>query len=446
MSEDGDLDETETDSGDALARELQPSDEDRTNPSETDPFARGPDSMFQESFQKLTGEAGEADAGADVELQDRYMYGSPLTPVGAFQMVAEEALRDGDIDARDNAILRVFVRGFDIDPEDARVIADVAREKQRLGHLHVRRPFDRLKLYKRMLRYSMAHTGEDDEETALLDRYRRIFKIDETGEAEIRRSARADLRMTESTMIPAQILQLRDLFNKKKPPVEGSRTLELSVQSFPEEILDRTLPDLERPPMPPVPANVSRLFPDDVTLADMPVTETTMVDAPAPDATFSDRTLTEERVLDATVSERTVSDYPLSDATISDVPTYETPVTDVTLSEVTPPPAPRIVAPAPLVQKPVPLKVPPVKPPPTKATDKGPAAVSRPKGFSLANLPGRDQALSLATGFGLLIVINLLRVFAQGRSMPAWPFACFALSLIYATIAMASETEDSSKK
>lgn len=109
--------------------------------------------------------------------QDAYRHGLPLSREGLFQMVMEEAFRDGRIDDRDNQILCVLLRFLRFEQQDAMTIARTAKAKFEQGILGPARPFRPLELYKRVLRYVFLGRQPGPIELKMVQGIRALFRI-----------------------------------------------------------------------------------------------------------------------------------------------------------------------------------------------------------------------------------------------------------------------------
>lgn len=108
---------------------------------------------------------------------DCYRHGLPLSREGLFQMVMEEAFRDGRIDDRDNQILCVLLRFLRFEQGDAMTIARTAKQKFDEGVLGPERPFRPLELYKRVLRYVFLGRQPSTIELKMVQGVRALFRI-----------------------------------------------------------------------------------------------------------------------------------------------------------------------------------------------------------------------------------------------------------------------------
>lgn len=130
---------------------------------------------------------------------DCYAFGQPLRKDGLFQLVAEEAFRDGSFDADDRELARGFLRYLDLAPDEVRRLTYRSRSKQRAGELGVVRPFHPLRLYTRVLRYLEAAPTEDE---ALIQRAcRGVLEISERTHQNVLREARRRLCVTQNVPV-----------------------------------------------------------------------------------------------------------------------------------------------------------------------------------------------------------------------------------------------------
>lgn len=135
---------------------------------------------------------------------EAYRFGEPLTREGLYQLVAEEAFRDGRFDAEDRSLMTGFLRYLDLPGERARRLTERSRAKQIAGELGAIREFHPLRLYMRVLRYLEASPA--DEQELILRASRGVLKIGERTHRNVLDAARKRLRVTENVRIPVHLL------------------------------------------------------------------------------------------------------------------------------------------------------------------------------------------------------------------------------------------------
>jgi hypothetical protein len=108
---------------------------------------------------------------------DHYEPGQPLTPAGIFQLVADEAFKDGDISERDRKLLKSVAHYLKLDKATAKDVLARSREKVQSGELGRSRPLDSVLLYERVLYFALADGQVDVLEERFLGTLRRALKI-----------------------------------------------------------------------------------------------------------------------------------------------------------------------------------------------------------------------------------------------------------------------------
>ncbi len=91
---------------------------------------------------------------------DHYEKGKPLRRTGIFQILAEEAWRDGEFSKADSAMLEAFRRYLRLKNQRAMEILDLAQEKYRSGRIGTLRDFSARQCYARALRYAFSDDAE----------------------------------------------------------------------------------------------------------------------------------------------------------------------------------------------------------------------------------------------------------------------------------------------
>jgi hypothetical protein len=109
--------------------------------------------------------------------KDRYKVGHRLSPKGLFQLVAEEAFKDGKIEPVEQEILSRLARFLGIPSDSARRIAGQAKKKFQQGKLGTPRPLKPAVLYERVLYFAWSDGREDSREEKMLAGLRRLFRI-----------------------------------------------------------------------------------------------------------------------------------------------------------------------------------------------------------------------------------------------------------------------------
>ena len=109
--------------------------------------------------------------------EDRYRKGAPLGRDGLFQLVTDEAFRDGRIDAVELDLLNRLARFLKLDAVQARAIARLSKGKFRSGLLGPARPLSPGELYGETLAFVMSDGRIDPLEEAMITGLRKLFRI-----------------------------------------------------------------------------------------------------------------------------------------------------------------------------------------------------------------------------------------------------------------------------
>lgn len=109
--------------------------------------------------------------------RDRYRAGRRLSPKGLFQLVAEEAFKDGKIEPVEQEVLTRLARFLGIPEDSTRRIARQALSKFRKGELGTPRSLRPRLLYERTLYFVWSDGEEDRREEKMLEGLRRLFRI-----------------------------------------------------------------------------------------------------------------------------------------------------------------------------------------------------------------------------------------------------------------------------
>jgi hypothetical protein len=102
-----------------------------------------------------------------------------LTPEGLFQIVAEEAFKDGVLEGWEAKILQILANFLDLPRERALAIAQSARQRHREGKLGQERPLRPEHLYRKVLYFTCYDGQIAESEGQMLLALRRLFKISE---------------------------------------------------------------------------------------------------------------------------------------------------------------------------------------------------------------------------------------------------------------------------
>jgi len=133
--------------------------------------------------------------------QDLYDSGTPLTREGLFQLVTDEALRDGRVDALDKKILQTLLGFLRFDPCLAADIARFSHIKFQAGELGPQRRFQPIQLYKRVLKYAHFDAGAGKLELQMLVGIRKLFGIDEASHQEALAHVRSNPNATQNIVV-----------------------------------------------------------------------------------------------------------------------------------------------------------------------------------------------------------------------------------------------------
>jgi hypothetical protein len=129
--------------------------------------------------------AGESAPAADGSITPaladdlRKELGQAMTRIRLFELVADEAFRDGKLADYENAILVKMAQFLRIPPEQARDVARQASVRYRNGLLGAERPLDPRVLYARAVKAVHEDGVVDEGEAKMLEGLRRLFKLSE---------------------------------------------------------------------------------------------------------------------------------------------------------------------------------------------------------------------------------------------------------------------------
>ena len=182
----------------------------------------------------------------------------PLQPAGLFQLVCDEAFRDGRIEAWEGQVLNALARFLGIDRETATRAAKAGRARFEAGKLGEARPLRGTSLYRKVLYFTVCDGKLDRTEQAMLQAIRKLFQIDEETHARIyhqlldhfrRRSPRPE--PPPRTPPPTDPELSRLLLEARELAEKAARGEEVDAEAA-VGILQRVLDRPERPLPPPL--------------------------------------------------------------------------------------------------------------------------------------------------------------------------------------------------
>lgn len=109
----------------------------------------------------------------------------PLTKRDLFQLVADEAFRDGLIDSAEAMLLAKLGRLLGLSRDEARALASVSRARYETGHFEETRPMDIEHLYVEALQRVLADGRVGWDERRVLAGLRKLLGIAETRHREL---------------------------------------------------------------------------------------------------------------------------------------------------------------------------------------------------------------------------------------------------------------------
>jgi len=133
--------------------------------------------------------------------EDFYSFGKPLTREGLFQLVTDEAFRDGQVSPTENKLLVALTKYLRIPTESARSIANRSRQKFKDEQLGLNRPFDKERLYKRVLRFAISDGRYDENEYNMIEVLRSLFKVSLDDHEKMLSHAQMELGDTETIQV-----------------------------------------------------------------------------------------------------------------------------------------------------------------------------------------------------------------------------------------------------
>ncbi len=110
-------------------------------------------------------------------MADRYHEGEALDRQGLFQLVSDEAFRDGVLEAEEARLMQVLARFLKLDPEEAKEIARVSKAKFAAGELGGGGRLDPARLYHRVLEVVASDGEVDGLEAQMLMGLRQVLKV-----------------------------------------------------------------------------------------------------------------------------------------------------------------------------------------------------------------------------------------------------------------------------
>jgi len=156
-------------------------------------------------------------------FSDLYAHGEPLDPKGMFQLVTDEAYRNGQVGELERKVLSSLGRFLRIDGPQALAIAARSKKKFDSGELGLERNFDARALYRRVLRYVLSHGILGDRERLMLQALCKLFGISSSEHARLIEEARM-----EGNTLPAMPIRPG---RRGSPPPEDSVGLDSSSSS-----------------------------------------------------------------------------------------------------------------------------------------------------------------------------------------------------------------------
>src|SRR5688572_23153496 len=118
-------------------------------------------------------------------MSDLYALGRPLGRRGLFQLVSDEAFRDGKLEPWENDILGALARFLKLDGELARTIARMSKEKYKAGAFDESRPLDPIRLFREILRHAYSDDEVDERERAMLAGMQKLLKLSDADRARL---------------------------------------------------------------------------------------------------------------------------------------------------------------------------------------------------------------------------------------------------------------------
>lgn len=110
-------------------------------------------------------------------MRDLFELGRPLGRRGLFQLVSDEALRDGKLEDWENEILSRLARFLKLEGDLARSIVRLSLSKYQGGQFDQSRPMDKVILYREILRHVHSDQEVDAKEQAMLDGMRQLLEL-----------------------------------------------------------------------------------------------------------------------------------------------------------------------------------------------------------------------------------------------------------------------------
>lgn len=132
-----------------------------------------------------------------------YQFGQNLTTDGFFQMLCEEAYRDGILDIGENRLLAAFGKGLRLDASHIEAIKGRARRLFGSGELGPRRQFDPRRLYKRVLRYILCAGSLGALDRLAIRSLCKVFGFSRQDHVHMLHEARQEIDCTESVFVSA---------------------------------------------------------------------------------------------------------------------------------------------------------------------------------------------------------------------------------------------------
>jgi len=118
-------------------------------------------------------------------MAEHYEEGQALTREGLFQMLAEEAFRDGVLEDWERKVLQKVARFLRLDGALAKQIARDAKKRFLAGELGEAARLDPRRLYTRVVAMILSDGEVDELERKMLDGLRRLFSIDDAVHAQL---------------------------------------------------------------------------------------------------------------------------------------------------------------------------------------------------------------------------------------------------------------------
>jgi hypothetical protein len=118
-------------------------------------------------------------------MSDLYELGRPLGRRGLFQLVSDEAFRDGKLDPWENEILGALAGFLKLDANLARTIARMSKEKYKAGKFVESRPLDPVRLFREILRHAYSDADLDEKERTMLAGMQKLLKLSNDDRAKL---------------------------------------------------------------------------------------------------------------------------------------------------------------------------------------------------------------------------------------------------------------------